>query len=110
MKKLLALAVFVSTCSSIAHHRIGKEVLLGAQVYDKEIKLQVRSGGCTWKDSFNIEKYFNTTDNSVELTFIRKIPDNCEAYLPEGEVLTFSLGELRVRSGQMFKIKNAFAN
>jgi len=110
MKSMLGTIILLTGLNAFAHHEVGEEVLLGAQIFGRTIKLQVRTGGCTWKESFIVKKTFNRALESTELTFIRVTPDNCEAYIPEGRVITFTLGDLRLRSGQTFVIKNTFAN
>lgn len=107
MKKLLGTIVLLAATNSFAQ-QIGEEVLMGAQVYGNNIKIQVRSGGCTWKHSFIVKKFFNSRQNSATLTFVRVIPDNCEAYIPEGRVFTFSTSEMKVYAGQKFNITNSF--
>lgn len=106
MKTLLIFLALAGSSNAFALQDIGVEVLLGAQVYGKNIKIQARSGGCTWKESFLVKKSLNLRQNSTDITFVRVIPDYCEAYLPDGKVFTFSLAEMKLRPGQRITITN----
>ena len=108
MKKIVASLLLILTTNSWASMQPGTEPLMGAQVFGNSVKIQVRTGGCTWKDSFIVKKSLNVRRNVAELTFVRIVPDNCEAFIPQGRVFTFSLSELRVRSLEGFVIANPF--
>jgi hypothetical protein len=105
MKNLILITLlFFLACAHAESDHI--EPLMGAQVQSENIVLQVFTGGCTNKNSFVI----NTRKNidTLEVTFLRVIPDNCEAYLPNGRFLLYELEELGIQSGQTVKIMNPF--
>lgn len=105
MKKIFIIISLIS-CLAQAQQQLGVEVLMGAQVRGNTIKIQVRSGGCTRKNSFGIEKYYNERTRAMQVTFIRMIPDFCEAYWPQGRVLTFTAQELRLNYNEKVYIGN----
>jgi hypothetical protein len=108
MKTLIIIVTLLSALLAQAQQRRGVETLLGAQVYGNSVKIQVRSGGCTWKKSFAVKKVLSPSQKLTELTFVRVIPDFCEAYLPEGRFFTFTQNDLRMASNDKFCIGNPF--
>lgn len=106
VKALLLSTVILPASIASAFQDPGTEVLMGAQIIGRSVKILVHSGGCTWKESFSIKKSFNPRQNSTDITFVRIIPDYCEGFFPEGRVISFSLGDLRIRDGQSFSITN----
>ncbi len=108
MKTLLLIATVLSTLTAQAHHRHhrGIEPLMGAKIRENSIQIKVRTGGCTQKSSFVVRRSYDQQNQLIKLLFIRLIPDYCEAYIPEGRILTFSQGDVRLKSGQGFYIGN----
>lgn len=82
------------------------EPLFGLYMKSNSINIQVASGGCTNKNSFRVKKIFNLRSNVFQLAFVRVVPDNCEAYFPEGRVISFTYEDLNLESGQNFQIVN----
>ena len=108
MKKTIAITTMIFTSALQAQQFVGEELLMGAQVYGNSIKIQVHSGGCTTKQSFLVKKSLNRVKNSTDLTFFRIVADKCEAYIPEGRVLNYSMSDLRLPANQKFNITNSF--
>lgn len=103
---LISIVLLAASGASAAFQEPGTEVLMGVQVIGNSVKILVHSGGCTWKESFSVKKSFNVRQNSVDVTFVRVIPDYCEGFFPEGRVMSFSLADLRIRAGQSFSVVN----
>ncbi|MGZ3691677.1 MAG: hypothetical protein ACXVAX_09245 [Pseudobdellovibrio sp.] len=82
------------------------ETLMDAQVSGSQVKIQVQSGGCTWKNSFRISQHFDAAQGMTKLTFVRLYPDFCEMYFPDGIVLTYTMQDLRIQSGKSYYIGN----
>jgi hypothetical protein len=84
------------------------ETLLGARFSKGRIEIQVVTYGCTFKESFAVSRQQDFSSGAVSVLFLRVVPDLCEAYRPEGRVITFSFDELKVKGGQPFYIANPF--
>ncbi len=80
------------------------ESLMGHFTTQGGVHIQVYSGGCTWKKQFEVKQ--EVSDRRVHLTFIRKAVDPCRAYIPYGEILTFSFEELGLKAGDAIEIQN----
>jgi hypothetical protein len=106
MKTLVATLLTMAAITAQAQQDTGVEVLMGAQIHQNSVKILVHTGGCTWKESFIIKKNYNALSDSTAVTFVRVIPDNCEAYIPQGRVLTFSREELRLRANSKLTLAN----
>lgn len=103
MKKcLVGICLFLATISASAAGIL--EPLMGHFSTKGALNIQVRSGGCTWKKQFQVEKS-RMADYTV-VRFIRTREDVCRAYLPYGEIITFSFEELGLIPGEKFKIAN----
>ncbi len=72
-----------------------EEVLMGVNITDREIELHVASGGCTNRNSFSIEI---DKEGAGKLPYVLRVyrvkPDDCEAFLPGGVIVSFSKDEL----------------
>ena len=68
------------------------------------VHIQVYSGGCTYKKQFEFKTEMKG-DVRV-FSFSRQAPDPCRAYLPYGEIITFSFEELGLKGGDRFDIAN----
>ena len=86
MKKLIIAALLLSTLSASSYQAY-LETLMGIRISSRGISVQVYSGGCTNKDSFAVSKqdHYRTS----EITFLRVVPDTCEAYLPWKDFILF---------------------
>lgn len=104
----MKLAILLITSLLAAQISLADEVrpesLMGHFSTKGAVNIQVRSGGCTWKKQFQVQKEFN--GDYYTLTFIRTKEDPCRAYLPYGEIISFSFEELGFRSGDKFAVGN----
>lgn len=80
------------------------EELIGFGIDHSGITFQVKSGGCTKKDSFRF-KFIKT--ELVQIQLVRTKVDNCEALLPFGTKINYSFEEIGLKSGQAFSIGNS---
>jgi hypothetical protein len=103
--KVLALAIGCMSLTAKAESVV--EPLMGHFVTQGGIQIQVKSGGCTWKKHFEVNRELR--DGRIILTFMRKIPDPCRAYIPYGEILTFSFEELGLNTGDVYEMGNGEA-
>jgi hypothetical protein len=101
----LALSVAVAACSndeeadssSLANDaNIRSEAVLGYEAKDDALVVRVKSNGCTDKRSFNVDAYADASARVYRVSLSRLRPDYCKAFLPEGEVLSWSLEELAI--------------
>jgi len=67
------------------------------------ITIQVRSGGCTDKNSFRARIQQTTP---AQVTFERVRQDFCEAFLPYGESVQYNWAELGIPAGSRIVITN----
>jgi hypothetical protein len=102
--KLLFTLFAALVLTSMANAAPESEPLMGHFTTKGAVNIQVRSGGCTYKRHFQVGK--EVKDGYVEITFVRKQEDPCRAYLPYGEIITFSFEELGLRAGEKFKFGN----
>lgn len=89
--------------SAFAEHQ-SLEPLMGHFVTQGGVQIQVPSGGCTWKKHFQVTQEFK--DGVHHLAFVRLQQDPCRAYIPYGEILTFSFEELGLKAGDRFMMAN----
>lgn len=105
MKTLLIILVFALELTAQAiETRI--EPLLGNSVGTSGVKIQVESGGCTYKDSFVVKRRLDVKSQVTQLLFQRVLADTCESYRPAGKSIHFSYEELQLERGQSFQIAN----
>ncbi len=101
MKLILLVGLFLLTSNAKAS---GQEILMG-YIYDQSgITLQVATGGCTKKDSFQVRK--EILNSQFILTFYRRQPDTCLALFRYGTRIRFSYEELGLGFQPRFKIRN----
>ncbi|PIS11767.1 MAG: hypothetical protein COT73_02195 [Bdellovibrio sp. CG10_big_fil_rev_8_21_14_0_10_47_8] len=81
------------------------EKILGVSVDEQGVHLQVMSGGCTNKDSF--QALVRRQRGVIELSFERINSDECLAHLPFGETLNYSYQDLGLQLGDIIRIKNS---
>ena len=98
----IALALLISTTAFAA---ADIEHLAGITTSREGITLQLSSGGCTSKKSFEVRKRVEAGETVIE--FIRLEPDFCEAYLPYGTLLTYSWKELGLKRGDEVRVGNS---
>lgn len=85
------------------------ELLRGLDISDDQLNIRVDSGGCTKKEHFEIEIIKGITGQPPFIIEIyRIIPDECEAFMPNGVLLEFSLKELALKPTDILEIKNKF--
>jgi hypothetical protein len=102
MKKMILTAILATLSQpALAEHL---EALMGHFTTQGGVHIQVASGGCTWKKQFEVNQINN--DGRIRLVFNRKVVDPCRAYIPYGEILTFSFEELGLKAGDVFEIAN----
>ncbi|MGZ5279942.1 MAG: hypothetical protein ACXWC9_08370 [Pseudobdellovibrionaceae bacterium] len=103
MKTLfLGIGIALMALTANADHQL--EPLLGHFSTQGGIHIQVYSGGCTWKKQFEVTR--ENLSGRIRLSFIRKTSDPCRAYIPYGEMLTFSFEELGLKANDVFEIAN----
>lgn len=105
----LALGVAAAACSN-DEEEVGSslasgvgdsrsEALLGYEAKDDALIIRVKTNGCTDKRSFRVDASADAAsaaDPVYRVSLSRLRPDYCKAYLPEGEVLTWTLEELAI--------------
>lgn len=101
-KLILPTLMLFSQISFASHQEL--EPLMGHFSTHGGIHIQVFSAGCTYKKLFDV-KVEMKGDLRV-LSFYRRTPDLCRAYLPYGEILSFSFEELGLKGGDRFEIAN----
>lgn len=80
------------------------EPLYGDYFNKKGIVIQVYSGGCTYKNSFEIRKV--SARGVQQIAFYRIKPDFCESYYKYGKQIGFTYEELGLQSQDRFKVVN----
>lgn len=80
------------------------EPLLGLFVLHKGVHLQVESGGCTSVESFDVRT--RVYRKTIQITFIRVVPDTCLGLFRDGELISYSFEDLGLRAGDRFQIMN----
>jgi hypothetical protein len=86
-----------------ANEPLEAEPLLGLQVDEQGVLLQVASNGCTQKDSFSLSLAESTP---MQIQLLRQQPDYCKAFLPYGISIRFTYAELNLQAGDQFSIAN----
>lgn len=83
------------------------EVLMGVEITNDKLKIRVSSGGCTKKDSFiiNVIKGFTGIPPYL-IEIYRILPDSCDGYMPEGDLLEYNLSELGIEPFATFRLEN----
>lgn len=80
------------------------ESLYGVMIHDEGIEMRVASGGCTAPEHF---AFYVDPGAVQELLIVRTTPDDCEAELPDGELLHFTWAQLGVTSDRV-RVANPF--
>jgi hypothetical protein len=101
----LALA---SAAAAAPHFTPRAEPVRGVRFGPEILSLRVDSNGCTEKKSFDLRT--TPAGGAVQVTLVRVKPDWCRALVREGVVLTWSLRELGIRSGQKIVVMNDVAS
>jgi hypothetical protein len=104
MTKRFLLSILFLFSPSLAFAEPELESLMGHMTTPVGVHIQVYSGGCTWKALFQVESKKN--GDLHKISFIRKKQDLCRAYLPYGQVLSFSFEELGLQNGDQVEIAN----
>lgn len=113
MKLLIALLLIASGLSVFAAEVVYPSVPRVETIYSLSfaegyVQIQVESNGCTFKESFIIQKYLDPSDKVVRLLFIRNHPDWCRAYHAEGVVVQFSKEDLGLNYEDEVRVENPF--
>ncbi len=105
--QIISAAIFsLAASAGVASIRESQmEPLMGHFTTKGALNIQVRSGGCTYKKQFKIQK--DLMDGYTMVTFQRTEEDPCRAYLPYGEIITFSFEEVGLEPGSKFKVGNS---
>lgn len=98
MKMLAIVLTLIASSSSFA-----AEPLMGYIADFQGITLQVRSGGCTDKNSFRVQIQETMP---LQVTFERVRQDFCEAYFPYGKSVQYTWAELGIPPGARLVITN----
>lgn len=79
--------------------------LYAASVDQHGIVIRAASGGCTGKDSFDVD-VDQDSDASVMVSFTRTQDDVCQAMLPGGVELMYSRAELGIPAHARITVRN----
>lgn len=83
------------------------EKLMGIEIEGGKLKIRVATGGCTTKESFQINVIKGFTGIPPYIVEIyRIIPDYCDAFFPEGIVLEYDLKEVNIEPFASFTLEN----
>ena len=102
MNKLI-LVLFIFSLNKAYSSESISELLLGLEYGPKGLTFQVRSGGCTDKNDFNIQ-LIETSPLSIKL--IRTNKRMCRAFIPYGTKVHYTYEELGIKEGSIFNIQN----
>jgi hypothetical protein len=115
--KVLAQLSTVYTCIAAASCSSATistpEPILGARIEGHTVYFTVATGGCTDKDSFNIEvrKLPNAVHvDYVALTLVRRQSDNCRGYFPDGKELIYELSEIGLTRSTWIELQNPLSS
>lgn len=106
-KVLLCTVMMMVTSGALGFEKMetSSEVLLGVTEEDDRLLVQVRSNGCTDRDSFDVEAYTNK-EGTLEITVVRLFSDYCEALVPNGELLEIPFEDLGLETGMSYAVQN----
>jgi hypothetical protein len=90
--------------SSVAFADQRYEPVIGHFVTQGGVQVQVQSGGCTYKRQFTVKQELR--EGVHQLAFVRLQQDPCRAYIPYGEIISFSFEELGLKAGDLFMMAN----
>jgi hypothetical protein len=82
------------------------EALLGVAIDAEGVTFQVRTGGCTHPEDFQVKRFSGVP---TQLLLIRTVDDRCEGLFPYGTTFKLSYGQLRVRDQETFVVVNPLA-
>jgi hypothetical protein len=77
---------------------LAQEQVLAFRTVEQKMFVSVATGGCTNAEDFDVRVSLRKRIG-VELTFVRRTPDYCKEFFPEGVELMFDLGRLDLPSG-----------
>lgn len=101
----MTLLLVLSSLNSFAEPmKPAVESLLGSMTSPGGVRIQVRSSGCTWKNSFVVHK--ESSGSVTLLTFVRVDFDPCLALYYYGQELSYSYEELGLQPHENFMIRN----
>lgn len=104
MKTTILAAILFVAANADAEIRPQVEPLMGYMITEEGIHIQVQTGGCTEKASFDVQ-----TENVAgrkAFAFRRMDVDPCLAMLPYGRTITYTFDELGLREGDIVQILN----
>jgi hypothetical protein len=120
MRVFLSTAALVSlaACASVpravdvgdvARADTGLEEVYTASVLDRGVQVRAASNGCTTKDSFDVTVEEEGSEGGAPrqvVSFVRKRPDPCPGFEPNGVLLFYSRDELRLADDATVTIAN----
>jgi hypothetical protein len=101
------LMIMILATFGLNSHAETFEKILGYNYDDSGIELQVFSGGCTDKTSFQIVR--RDLNQILTFGFKRISYDGCLALIPYGVKVKYSYAEMGVSPFQQFKVLNSIA-
>lgn len=101
---IVALLLLLSLNSFAEPMRPSLEPLLGSMTSLDGVHIQVRSRGCTWKNSFVVQK--ERSGSVTAVTFVRIDFDPCLALFQYGTEIDYTYEELGLRPNENFIIRN----
>lgn len=105
----LALSSLSASADEIVYSTVPRvETIYSLSLAEDNVQILVESNGCTSKESFLVQKFFDPNDNVVKLLFIRNRPDLCRAFHVEGVVVQFSKEDLGLNYDEEVRIENPF--
>ena len=105
MKKAILSIFLIGLTLNFAQARSEKtERLLGFQYGPNGITFQVRSGGCTGKNDFDVI-VSSTHPKSIRL--YRTNPRMCRAWMPFGTKIHYTFKEMGLSRGDWFEVENS---
>lgn len=95
-------------------YETGLILLKGAKIEGPYLTIRVDSGGCTDKNTIEVkvkrERGLVKGHNHYSIAFIRKVPDKCKAFFPDGIEITYDLiNELKLKPPFTISIENPLA-
>jgi len=85
--------------------QFGLPALRAAEVGPLGVAINIDSNGCTSKDTIEADVDQDGV-NEYEIAFDRTREDNCEAYMPDGVQLRWSLDELGIPADAKVRVLN----
>jgi len=99
------LTAIITAASVQASATVGgtQEVIMGVTYDDQGITYQVKSGGCTTKDDFQLLQQWIYPPR---VSLLRINEDMCQAYMPYGTKIFYTWAEFGFKQSGQFEIAN----